>query len=134
VVSWTSYTDYIAGDVVEYIGNYYSLDRNLSGEETFNFSKWNKLGKKPVAQLIPNFDYKINQFEDFYSLDIDNFDTSQQQLAQHLIGYSSRIYLDNIFFNPIAQYKFFQGFIREKGTKNALEKCMRLFLQSYRRY
>jgi len=125
IATWEPYTDYVSGDVVEYTGNYYSLDRSLAGQETFNFSKWNKLGTKPVAQLLPNFEYKINQFEDFYSLDIDNFDLSQQQLAQHLIGYSSRIYLDNIFLNPIAQYKFFQGFIREKGTKNALNKLAR---------
>ena len=120
--SWKPYADYIAGDVVEYAGNYYSLVRNLTGTEKFDFTKWDKLDSKPQAQLIPNFEYKISQFEDFYSLDIDNFDISQQQLAQHLVGYSSRVYLDNIFLNPIAQYKFYQGFIREKGTRNSLEK------------
>ena len=125
VQSWAPYEDYIAGDVVEYVGNYYSLNKNTKGKETFDFTDWSKLGEKPVAQLIPNFDYKISQFEDFYSLDIDNFDVSQQQLAQHLIGYSSRVYLDNIFLNPIAQYKFYQGFIKEKGTKNALDKLAR---------
>jgi len=125
VTPWESYKDYIAGDVVEYAGKYYSLVRSLAGQATFDFSKWYKLDSKPTAQLIPNFEYKINQFEDFYSLDIDNFDISQQQLAQHLIGYSSRVYLDNIFLNPIAQYKFFQGFIREKGTRNALKKLER---------
>ena len=125
IQTWKSYEDYLAGDIVEYAGNYYSLDRNLPGKEKFDFTNWVKLGNKPVAQLIPNFEYKINQFEDFYSLDIDNFDVSQQQLAQRLTGYSSRIYLNNIFFNSIAQYKFFQGFIKEKGTKNALDKLAR---------
>jgi hypothetical protein len=125
VYTWLPNKDYQAGDVVEYAGNYYSLDRNLSGKPTFDFTNWNKLGKKPVAQLIPNFEYKINQFEDFYSLDIDNFDLSQQQLAQQLTGYSPRVYLSNIFFNQLAQYKFFQGFIKEKGTRNALDKLVR---------
>jgi hypothetical protein len=119
---WVAYEDYIAGDIVEYTGNYYSLKRNLTGKEKFDFNDWNKLDSKPQATLIPNFEYKISQFEDFYSLDIDNFDVSQQQLAQHLTGYSPRVYLDNIFLNPVAQYKFYQGFIKEKGTKNALDK------------
>jgi hypothetical protein len=122
---WLSNKDYQAGDVVEYAGNYYSLDNNLPGNPTFSFSNWNKLPSKPVAQLIPNFEYKINQFEDFYSLDIDNFDISQQQLAQQLTGYAPRVYLRNIFFNQLAQYKFFQGFIKEKGTRNALDKLVR---------
>ena len=125
IQAWLPYVDYTAGDIVEYAGNYYSLTRNRSGTEQFDFTYWSKLDSKPQAQLIPNFEYKISQFEDFYSLDIDNFDVSQQQLAQHLIGYSSRVYLDNIFLNPIAQYKFYQGFIREKGTKNALDKLAR---------
>mgnify|MGYP003336071219 CR=1 FL=1 len=41
-------------------------------------------------------------------------------MAQHLIGYTPRVYLNNVFTNPIAQYKFYQGFIRDKGTKNAI--------------
>lgn len=125
IQTWLPYADYQTGDVVEYVGNYYSLKKTVAGRETFNFTDWDKLSSKPQAQLIPNFEYKINQFEDFYSLDIDNFDVSQQQLAQHLVGYSSRVYLDNIFLNSIAQYKFYQGFIREKGTKNALDKLSR---------
>ena len=122
IQSWSPYTDYKTGDIVQFTGNYYTLDNNLQGKENFDLNDWVKLGKKPVAQLIPNFDYKISQFEDFYSLDIDNFDVSQQTLAQHLIGYSPRPYLNNIFIDPIAQYKFYQGFIKEKGTKNALDK------------
>lgn len=122
---WKPFQDYIAGDVVEYVGSYYSLDRNLPGKETFEFTDWNRLSSKPSADLIPNFEYKLTQFDDFYSLEIDNFDISQQQLAQHLTGYTTRPYLTNIFFNQIAQYKFFQGLIKEKGTKNALAKLAR---------
>jgi hypothetical protein len=43
-------------------------------------------------------------------------------MAQHLIGYSPRSYFENIFDNPISQYKFYQGYIREKGTKNSIDK------------
>jgi hypothetical protein len=122
IENWTQYTDYQVADIVKYVGNYYSATGNIAGTDSFNFNDWNLLGEKPVAQLLPNFDYKINQFEDFYSLDIDNFDLAQQRMAQHLIGYTPRTYLDNIFVNPIAQYKFYQGFIREKGTRNAIDK------------
>ena len=119
---WVKYKSYLYGKVVRFNSKYYSAIQNVEGTEKFDFTKWVPLGSKPVADLIPNFDYKINQFEDFYSLDIDNFDANQQRLAQHLVGYTPRVYLDNIFINPIAQYKFYQGFIREKGTKNSITK------------
>ena len=122
ITTWTAFTDYFVGDVVSYSGNYYAAVDKVEGKSTFDFNEWRVLGSKPVAELIPNFDYKITQFEDFYSLDIDNFDSSQQLLAQHLIGYSPRTYLDNLLPNSVSQYKFYQGFIREKGTKNAIDK------------
>ena len=122
ISTWTQYQNYSIGEVVLYAGNYYSANEKIVGSEQFNFNQWNILGKKPVAELLPNFDYKINEFENFYSLDIDNFDQTQQDLAQRLTGYTRRIYLDNIFINPTTQYKFYQGYIREKGTKNTIDK------------
>ena len=72
--------------------------------------------------MISNFEYKVNQFADFYDLDTDNFDTEQQKFAQHLIGYQDRQYLENIINDEVSQYKFYQGMIREKGTLNSLNK------------
>lgn len=122
IKNWKEYTDYKFGEIVKFNGKYYSSNSNIPGNLNFDFNNWTLLYEKPTADLIPNFDYKINQFEDFYSLDIDNFDDAQQKMAQHLIGYTPRVYLNSIFTNPIAQYKFYQGFIKEKGTRNALDK------------
>jgi hypothetical protein len=122
ITDWKRYTDYRVADVVRYNGKYYSANENIPGAENFDFNKWKVLGEAPVAQLLPNFEYKINQFEDFYSLDIDNFDIGQQKAAQHLIGYTPRVYLTNIIIDPISQYKFYQGFIKEKGTLNSIQK------------
>jgi len=130
IKNWKQFTDYKAGDVVYYSSNYYSAINNINGSATFIFSQWVLLGNKPVAGLLPNFDYKISQFDDFYSLNIDNFDSSIQQAAQNLIGYTPRPYLNNIFSDPTAQYKFYQGFIREKGTQNAVTKLARASLNT----
>jgi hypothetical protein len=122
ITDWQAYKQYLPGKIVRYNGKYYESLVKIPASLTFDFTKWDQLNGKPVSKLLPNFDYKINQFEDFYSLDIDNFDFGQQQLAQHLTGYTPRAYLNNIFTNPISQYKFYQGFIKDKGTKNAIDK------------
>jgi hypothetical protein len=120
--NWESWADYASGDSVKYKEFYYSAKTNISGSAEFNPTEWYKLEEKPVSKLIPNWEYRANQFSDFYDLDTDSFDLDQQKFAQHLIGYQNRKYLANIINDDVAQYKFYQGFIREKGTKNSLSK------------
>jgi hypothetical protein len=122
ITEWRTFTDYNASDVVRYKQFYYSANDKITGTKTFDFEQWTRLSEKPVSSLKPNFEYKTNQFGDFYDLDTDNFDVEQQKLAQHLIGYQKREYLQNIINDDVAQYKFYQGFLQDKGTKNALEK------------
>jgi hypothetical protein len=122
IQNWESWKDYSLGDIVKYKEFYFSASKFLPGTETFNFSTWLKLETKPTPQLLPNWSYKAGQFNDFYSLDSDNFDSSQQQIAQHLVGYQKRQYLNNIIQDDVSEFKFFQGMIIEKGTQNVLNK------------
>ena len=61
-----------------------------------------KIRKTSQSGLIANPDYKATQFGDFYDLDTDNFDTQQQKIAQHLIGYPKRKYLENIITDDVS--------------------------------
>jgi hypothetical protein len=131
ISDWHKFQDYSVGDVVRFSGKYFSAIKSIPGSETFNITNWALLNEKPTPQLLPNFDYKINQFEDFYSLDIDNFDIGQQAMAQHLVGYTPRPYLNYIIGDPIAQYKFYQGFIREKGSRNSLDNLSKASLSRF---
>ena len=126
--NWAQYTDYTIGDVVLFNGLYYSALASIPGSASFDQNQWAQLSQAPQPSLLGNFDYKINQFQDFYSLDIDNFDVAQQAMAQHLTGYTPRPYLNYIIGDPIAQYKFYQGMIKEKGTRNAVSKIARASL------
>ena len=122
IYDWKPFTDFKVGDIVKYKEFYYTALTNISGTETFDETRWAKLNEKPESDLLTNFDYRIDQFADFYDLDSDNFDAEQQKLAQHLIGYQKREYLRNIINDDVSQYKFYQGFIQDKGTTNALNK------------
>lgn len=122
ILQWEAYQDYPTGQIVKYKEFYYVALEPVSGTQSFVESQWSRLNEKPESKLYANFDYRINQFADFYDLDTDNFDSEQQRLAQHIIGYQKRKYLENIVNDDISQYKFYQGFIQDKGTLNAVEK------------
>ena len=122
VTEWEQYKDYDIGSIVKYKEFYYSASNKVTGSQNFNSNDWRKLNERPKPELKTNFDYRINQFTDFYDLESDNFDAGQQKLAQHLIGYQKRQYLDNIIQDDVSQYKFYQGFIQDKGSRNAIDK------------
>lgn len=130
IEDWQQFVSYKPGEIVRYVDLYYSSNDKIDGTEKFDYSKWTVLSSKISPQLIPNFDYKINEFQNFYDLDVDNFDLGQQRMSQHLIGYTPRPYLNNIFPDAISQYKFYQGFIEEKGTKNSITKLEKASLQN----
>ena len=119
---WVSWQDYSIGALVKHKQFYYVATKNVTGTEKFVDSNWVRLNEKPEQQLLPNFDYKARQFADFYDLDSDNFDMEQQKLAQHLTGYQKRKYLENIINDDVSQFKFYQGAIQDKGTRNVLTK------------
>ena len=122
VTDWESYKDYKTGELVKYKEFYYAARFTHSGTEVFQDGNWARLPERPQSSLKPNWDYRANQFADFYDLDTDNFDSEQQRLAQHLIGYQKREYLANIVQDDISQYKFYQGYIQDKGTTNSITK------------
>ena len=122
VTNWEQWKDYAIGSIVKYKQFYYVATENAVGSANFDNTKWFRLSEKPESELSTNFDYRINQFTDFYSLDTQGFDPELQRMAKHLTGFQKRQYLANIITDDVSQYKFYQGFIQDKGTKNALSK------------
>ena len=80
------------------------------------------LDSTPEKRLVPNFDFKINQMEDYFDVDTEGLSESQRDLARHTIGYQPRTYLQNLSEDSVTQFRLYQGFIREKGTKNSFTK------------
>lgn len=122
VTEWSTWKDYKVGQLVKHKQFYYVAKTNIVGQEIFADANWVRLNEKPTPKLLTNFDYRTNQFTDFYEVESDYFDEEQQRLAQHIIGYQKRTYLQNIINDDVSQFKFYQGFIRDKGTKNAISK------------
>jgi len=119
---WQPFTDYKLGDIVAYKSYYWTSKSNQLGTESFNDTIWTKLDSTPTKGLLSNFDYRINQFEDYYEVDTDGVGSSQRDLARHAIGYQPREYLQGLAEDEITQFRLYQGFIKEKGTNNAITK------------
>lgn len=119
---WQPFTDYKLGDIVSYQSfNWTSLE-NQVGVELFDNTKWSKLDFTPEKSLVANFDYRINQIEDYYNVAAEGLGSSQRMLARHAIGYQTREYLQNLAEDQVTQFRLYQGFIREKGTNNSIVK------------
>lgn len=119
---WQPFIDYRLGDIVAYKSLYWTSRFNHTGTEEFNESNWTTLDLVPKKGLVSNFDYRINQFEDYYEVTSDGVGSSQRDLARHAIGYQQREYLQNLAEDDVTQFKLYQGFIREKGTSNSVVK------------
>jgi len=119
---WQPFQTYKIGDIVKHKEYLYSATSKVVAGEYFDTKNWQKIDNQQTSVLLPNWDYRAEQFTDFFDLDTDNFDTEQQRLAQHTIGYQKRRYLENIINDDVSQYKFYQGMILDKGTKNVLSK------------
>jgi hypothetical protein len=122
ILTWEPWKSYALGDIVQYQSLYYSADSFITGSELFNTAEWNILSAKPATKILPNWTNVATQFVEFYSMDIESFNNSQQNLAQHLIGYQKRQYLENIIKDDISEFKFYQGMIIDKGTQNVFNK------------
>jgi hypothetical protein len=120
--TWQPYVDYKLGDIVRYKSyNWTSLEKQ-NGTLEFNETKWSKLDSTPERQLVPNFDFRVSQIEDYYNVDADGASSIQRSLARHAVGYQTREYLEELSEDQVTQFKLYQGFIREKGTTNAVVK------------
>jgi hypothetical protein len=122
IAVWQPFTDYRLGDIVAYKSYNWTSLQNQLGTEVFDDSKWSKLDTTPTKKLISNFDYKVKEFSDFYEVSSEGIGQSQRDLARHTIGYQTRDYLQNLSEDSATQFQLYQGFIREKGTANAITK------------
>ena len=121
VPEWTASTDYLKGDLVEYKNFYYAASKNIAGESVFDFTKWLPVSKDKIKTgLLNNFATQANLGKDFYDIDKVNIESQADLLGFGLIGFRSRDYLYNAGVDDSTQVKFYQGFIKQKGSLNAV--------------
>ena len=120
IENWKPETDYKKGDIVKYKNQNYTAIADVPGTAAFDFDNWSILDTQIEAGLVPNFATNANKFIDIYDVDSASIDEEYDMFSNGLIGYRTRPYLSDIGMDTNAQSKFYQGFIKQKGTKKSI--------------
>jgi hypothetical protein len=127
VNAWKVSTDYRRGDLVEYKNFYYAAKDNIIASTEFNFTDWTPVDKNKIKSgLLSGFSTNAGQGRNFYDIESFNGEDKFDRYSLGLIGYRSRSYLDNLGINDTTQVKFYQGFVKEKGTKKSIDALKQL--------
>jgi hypothetical protein len=122
VPNWQSGVDYKKGSIVQFKDQYYTALENVIAATEFQQTKWQAIDRSSLKSgLLPNLAYNSQKFETIYDIDNPLADNDLLTYGAGLIGFRERDYLSDLSLGGISQIKFYQGFIKEKGTKNAVD-------------
>lgn len=119
---WRAERDYSKGDLVYYKNQIYGANSFIGGSTTFDFSKWSlNTTANTSPKMFLNFAAQAARGIDIYDVDADFYDQNLELYSNHLIGFANRQYFNDFTLETKSQLKFYQGFIKEKGTRNAVQ-------------
>ena len=90
-------------------------------------------------RIVPNLEKTVDDLRKIFEIDLSvPFDknnqsstisqalpSSLQRLAQHQIGYQPRAYLTDLLLDTSAEFQFYQGMIKQKGTSASIDALLR---------
>jgi hypothetical protein len=121
VDAWQPGTDYLMGTLVSYKKINYTALQDIAAATTFDHNKWAQITTQELKTgLLPNFTYNAEKFNRFNDVDNPELLGDFHLYSDSAIGFQPRDYLTNFGLDEITQAKFYQGYIRQKGTMNAI--------------
>ena len=121
VEEWQPNTSYQLGTLIQYKNNYYYALDAVPTATDFNFVYWKIVDKAQIKTgLLPNLSNNANKFRYIYDIDKIGRDVNFQHYSNGLIGFRERTFLSQLGIEVPAQVRFYQGYIKQKGTKNAI--------------
>ena len=120
VPDWQPGTDYQKGALVKYKNVYYVALQDTVASNKFELRYYKVYDSTRLKTgLLPNFSYNAQLFDDLYSIDNQPKNKSVDKYSNGLIGFRERSYLTDLGIDTETQSKFYQGYIKQKGTFNA---------------
>jgi hypothetical protein len=125
VDNWNQGQDYLQGDLVQYKNQYYTALQNVIANPTFQFQYWQQIDSSQIQTgLLPNFSTMAVAPQSFYDSYGAVKDVKQMEYSHALIGYKPRQYLADLGLTETTQIEFYKGFIKQKGTANAVNEML----------
>jgi hypothetical protein len=75
-------------------------------------------------QVLPSFEKQVEDLRNMYDIE-KTINLPLRENAQHQIGYQNRTYLEQLMFNEVNQFEFYQGMIQQKGAPGVFNKLLR---------
>jgi hypothetical protein len=121
IPTWEANTDYQLGDIVMYNNAYYTASQNIPATATFSWVSWTPINASDIQTgLLPSFGALAQRFENIYDIDIPPSDEEMQLFSAGLIGFRQRQFMTDLGIGIPTQTKFYQGYIKEKGSLNVI--------------
>jgi hypothetical protein len=118
---WEPGVDYSKGSLVTFKTLFYAALDDIVATTEFNFNDWRQIPSDQIKSgLLPNFSYNAQRFNNIFDIDNPEPTMGMEDFSQGMIGFSPRQYMTDFGIDKTTQAKFYQGFIKEKGTINAI--------------
>jgi hypothetical protein len=75
--------------------------------------------------IVSNVEKNVNDFRKFYDSEQFVIGGDFNSAAKKLIGFQNRSYFRNLLFDERDSFQFYQGFLKDKGTSQGLNKFLR---------
>ena len=125
ISEWDAGNDYKKGTMIRFKNQLYSASLDIPSAEVFEYEKWKLLDNTKIkAGLLPSFGSLAKQGENYY--DISNFNNTNDinVSSKGLIGWRNREHFSDLGIDDVSQAKFYQGFIKEKGSKSSIDALL----------
>lgn len=121
VDDWATGRDYQKGSLVAFKNKYYVALQNVLASTDFVVSNWQEIDKEKIKSgLLKNLTFNAGILENIYDINNQPADQKFNQYSNSLIGFRERDYLTDLGLDVETQTKFYQGYIKQKGTRNAV--------------
>jgi hypothetical protein len=121
ISQWQSGKDYRLGDLITYNNFYYTANKNIAAAESFDSTQWTQINKSDIKTgLLQSFGRNAQQFDNIYDIDKPLQNETLLSYSAGLIGFRQRPYLTDLGISIPTQTKFYQGYIKEKGSLNSI--------------
>ena len=122
IKEWSNQSKYTKGEIVLFKNKYYSALKIIEPSATFQEQYWKKTSYNEIQKgLLPNSATQSYESTLYYDTDRANIDKDANLLSYSLIGYRPRDYLAIADLTETTQINVYKNFIKNKGTRNAVE-------------